>query len=164
VLVWAPHGWAAVCVARGGACAWRAPVGEMQAGTGHAWVHGGARLVAMGGGEHGARGWLPRTRRDIRRGVQGDREHGVPLSWRLCARPTRPRRGHGGAAILGTAASGGVGTKRGQRPGIAFKATAHACWGARLRVPRPARARARGHACDADATWAHRHGATASYG
>jgi hypothetical protein len=32
---------------------------------GVAVVHGGARLGAMGGGEHGARGWLARTRRGL---------------------------------------------------------------------------------------------------
>jgi hypothetical protein len=70
--------------------------------------------------------------------------------------------GHGGAAVLGMAASGGVGSKKGQRPGLSFKATAHACWGAHLRVPRPARVRTRGHARDADTTRAHRHGAAAT--
>jgi hypothetical protein len=69
---------------------------------------------------------------------------------------------HGGAAVLGMAASGGVGSKKGQRPGLAFKATAHACWGARLRAPRPTRVRACGHARDTDATRAHRHGAAAT--
>jgi hypothetical protein len=66
--------------------------------------------------------------------------------WRPCARLTRPQRGHSGAAVLCTAASSAStaeAQKRGQRPGLAFKATAHACWGARLRVPWPARARAR---------------------
>jgi hypothetical protein len=66
---------------------------------------------------------------------------------------------HGGAAVLGMAASGGVGSKNGQRAGLAFKATAHACWGARLRAPRPARVCARGHARNADAMRVHRHSA-----
>jgi hypothetical protein len=79
------------------------------------------------------------------------------------------RRGHGGAAVLGTAASGGVGTKRGQRPGLAFKARAHTCWGAHLRAPRPARARARTrtrHGRDAGAPARHGGDQTvaASYG
>jgi hypothetical protein len=66
--------------------------------------------------------------------------------WRPCTRLTRPRRGHGGAAVLCTAASTAStaeARKRDQRPGLAFKATAHACWGARLRAPWPARERSR---------------------
>jgi hypothetical protein len=130
-------------------------VGEVQVETGHAWVHGGARLIAMGGGEHGARGWLVRTLQGARQCVQGDRERGVPSSWRPCTCPTWPRRGHGGATVLGTAASDGVGTKMGQGPGLAFRVTVHACWGAHLRESVAART-------DAHATRAHRHGAAAT--
>jgi hypothetical protein len=63
VPVWASQGRAAVCAARGSAWARETPVGEVQAETGHAQVHGGARLIAMGGGVHGACGWVARTRR-----------------------------------------------------------------------------------------------------
>jgi hypothetical protein len=33
----------------------------------HSGVHGGARLVAMGGGEHGSRGWFVQGREGSRR-------------------------------------------------------------------------------------------------
>jgi hypothetical protein len=67
-----------------------------------------------------------------RRCVQGDRGRGVPSPWRPCARPTWPRRGHGGAAFLGTTASDGVGLKLDQRPASPpglrrMRAGVHAC-------------------------------------
>jgi hypothetical protein len=133
-------------------------------------VHVGARLNAMGDGERGARGWLARTRRGAWRCVQGDRERGVPSSWRLCARPTWPWRGHGGAAVLGTAASDGVGTKMGQRPGLASRVAAHACWvHAWARALRNARMLARTHTRrERDASMPARRGSdrnrAASYG
>jgi hypothetical protein len=58
------------CVLRGVALAHGEPQWvKVQVETGHARVHGGARLVAMGGGEHGARGWLARTQRGAQRCV-----------------------------------------------------------------------------------------------
>jgi hypothetical protein len=79
-----------VCAARGSACAREAPVGEVQAETGHARVHGGARLVAMGGGKHGARDWVARTRRGARWCLGRLRTRRAFL-WRPCARFPWPR-------------------------------------------------------------------------
>jgi hypothetical protein len=106
---------------------------------------GSTPWVAASGGP--VVGWRERDG-GARRCVQGDRERGVPSSWRPCARPTWPRRGHGGTAVLGTAASDGVGTKMGQRPVLASRVEAHACWGARLGEGVAARtdARANSHA------------------
>jgi hypothetical protein len=101
--------------------------------TGHA--RGARRSPARRHGRWRAR--RPRavgaTATGFQRRAQVDRGRGVPSPWQPCARPTWSRRGHGGAAFLGTAASDGVGTKMDQRPGLASRVTAHACWGARLR-------------------------------
>jgi hypothetical protein len=90
-----------------------------------------------------------------------DRGRGVPSPWRPCARPTWSRRGHGSAAFLGTAASDGTGTKMDQRPGLASRVTAYACWGARLREGVAARTDTRANA-NANATRTRRHGAAAT--
>jgi hypothetical protein len=84
---------------------------------------------------------------------------GVPSPWRPCARPTWSRRGHCGAALLGTATRGGAGAKTDQRPGLASRVTAHACWGARLCEGVAARMDAR---ANVHATRTRRHGAAAT--
>jgi hypothetical protein len=91
--------------------------------------------------------------------ARGDRGRGVSSPLRPCARPTWSRRGHGGAAFLGTAARDGAGTKMDQRPGLASRVMAHACWGARLREGVAARTDAR---ANAHATRTRRHGAAAT--
>jgi hypothetical protein len=95
----------------------------------------------------------------FRRCARGDRGRGVPSPWRPCARPTWSRRGHGGAAFLCTAARDGAGTKMDQRPGLASRVTAGACWGARLREGVEARTDA---SANAHAMRTRRHGAAAT--
>jgi hypothetical protein len=102
-------------------------------------------------------GW--RKRDGVSAACSGDRGRGVPSPWRPCARPTWSRRGHGGAALLGTATRGGAGAKMDQRPGLASRVTARACWGTRLREGVAARTDAR---ANAHATRTRRHGAAAT--
>jgi hypothetical protein len=135
------------CVLRGVARAHGEPQWvKAQVKTGH--TRGTRRSPARRHGRRRAR--RPRSvganATGSRRCVQGDRGRGVPSPWRPCARPTWPRRGHGGTAFLGMAARDGVGTKMDHRPGLAFRVTALACWGARLRESVVARTDARTNA------------------
>jgi hypothetical protein len=89
----------------------------------------------------------------------GDREHGVPFSWRPCTRPTRPRR-------RGRPRHGGERWRRHEKGPMArpclqgYGTRVLGCTLARER--RGPHGRACGHARDADATWARRHGAAAT--
>jgi hypothetical protein len=111
----------------------------------------------MGGGEHGARGWLARTRRDARRGVQGGRDHDVPSFG------DRARVSHCHGEVTAARPSGARRRARRRHE----KGAKGPALPSRLR-----RTRAGVHACecrgqhrrarDADATRAHRHDAAAT--
>jgi hypothetical protein len=142
---------AQICASDGAPrCSIKCPQGQRQRGLTSPAEHarGARRSPARRHGRRRAR--RPRavsaTATGFQRRAQVDLGRGVPSPWRPCARPTWSRRGHGGAAFLGTAASDSAGMKMDQRPGLASRVTTHACWGARLREGVAARTDARANA------------------
>jgi hypothetical protein len=92
---------------RGGARARRLPAGVGLAATGRrSGGHGGARLDAKGGGEHGARGRFTQAREGSRRvvgRVRGDQGRGVLLPPLPTMRHKVPGHGEAAAARFGQA-------------------------------------------------------------
>jgi hypothetical protein len=94
-------------------------------------VHGGARLGAMGGGEHGVRGLLTSVRAGVVRshkGVRGGRVGGPPLGDRVRGLP-----GHGKAGATRApwkAASRADINERGSKARFCARLGVRGCWGA----------------------------------
>jgi hypothetical protein len=91
---------------------------------------------------------LARSRPGARHGASGTPRHGV-LPWATVTRSSRAwrRRGEHGGSV----ATAGL-EKKGPRSGLALTVATRACWGARVRAPWHAQARARGHVRVANAT------------
>jgi hypothetical protein len=121
--------------ARGSARARQAPVGVGVGRDGRrSGVHGGARLVAMGGGEHGIRGRFTHTREGLRRvagHVRGNQGRGVLLHPQLAMRLKVPGHGEATAAWFGQSRRRRPTRGEGLRLDLADPGLIRARWGAR---------------------------------
>jgi hypothetical protein len=131
------------CAHASGYSCWGVGLGSRR---GVAVVHGGARLGAMGGGEHGARGRLTSVRACVVRSGKGRSwrpRNRCPSSWRLRARLARPRQGRGDVGTL-EGGSEGRRKRRGSKARPCPQMGVRVCWGApRRKGVGPARSRAR---------------------